>query len=92
MAHVQKAKDVLIEEVEPEEAVVFARDAAHGEVEVGRIGKGGGEVPREGNGEEDHKALKDAEATPGVGSENLIGEDEIEECGRTWEEQGDEAF
>lgn len=92
VTHVQKAKDVFIEEVEPEEAVVFARDATQSEVEVGRIGEGGGEVPRDGNREEDQEALEDAEAAPGVGGKNLVGEDEIEECSCTWEEQSDEAL
>ena len=41
VAHIQKAQQLFIEEIEPEEAVVFARRAAHGKDKIRRIAQRG---------------------------------------------------
>ena len=51
IAQVQKAQDVLVEEVEPEEPAITARFAVHREIEIGRIAQ---------RGEHDAKARRSA--------------------------------
>jgi hypothetical protein len=62
--HVEEAEDVLVEEVEPEEAVILAWFALHREVEVRWIAEGGKHMPRRGDQQQDQRAGEGAELTP----------------------------
>ena len=52
IAQIQEAQQVLVDEIEPEEAVIFARNAAHRKIEIRRIAERRQHVPRRGNQQE----------------------------------------
>jgi len=64
VAHVEESEDVLIEEIEPEEAVVDSWLAAHGEVEVGRILQRGQHVPGSGDDKNDERPREEVQPLP----------------------------
>ncbi len=88
----EEAEQVLVEEVEPEEAAVVAGAAGHGEVEVRRVPDDGQDVPRRGDGERQQRSGDGTQAAPGFRARQLAGEGEVQApCGH-WEDGADQAL
>ncbi len=79
-AAAEEAEDVLVDEVEPEEAVA---------VGAAGVAQAGEDVPRGGYGEEEKDAGEGLERAPAV---ELVGPEEEEKSGGEDEDDGDEAF
>ena len=56
VAQIQKPKQLLVDEEEPQEAVVFAGNAFQRKAEIGRISEGGENVPGRGDEQNDQQA------------------------------------
>src|SRR5579864_230346 len=70
---------MLIEEIEPEEAVIFARAAVHAEVEVRRHAQSSQNMPRCGDKQEYQDCAEWAQATPGLAPKKLARNCQINE-------------
>ena len=79
-AAAEEAEDVLVDEVEPEEAVAVGGSG---------VAQAGEDVPGRGDGEEEEGAGEGFEATPVA---EFAGEGEVEEGGGDEEDDGDQAL
>ena len=79
-AAAEEAEDVLVDEVEPEEAVA---------VHAAGVAQAGEDVPGGGDGEEEQGAGEGFEAAPVA---VFAGEREVDDGGAEEEDEGDEAF
>ncbi len=79
-AAAEEAEDVLVDEVEPEEAVAVGSSG---------VAEAGEDVPRGGYGEEEKDAGEGAKAAPEM---DLAGPEEEDEGGREDEDDGDQAL
>ena len=71
ITQIEKSKQLLVNEEEPEKAVVFPRNALHREGEVGRISKRGEDVPGRGNEQDDGEATEWSKSLPHSRGEEL---------------------
>jgi len=92
VAKIEKAEELFVDEVEPEEAVILAGAAVEGEGEVGRIAESGKDVPGRGDEYDDEGSGEEVEALPDFAGKKLAGEGEIDDGGAHREDDGDEAF
>ena len=79
-AAAEEAEDVLVDEVEPEEAVA---------VHAAGVAQAGEDVPGRGDGEEEEGAGEGFEAAPVA---EFAGEGEVEDGGGEEEDDGDQAL
>ena len=79
IAHVQKPQKLLVDEKEPEEPVIFARRAAHREVEPGRVVERRQDVPRRRDHADDQQSAERVQAFPDVALETIdaLGRDRV---------------
>jgi hypothetical protein len=77
-AQIQEPQHLLVHEVEPQEAVVFAGHAAHREVEIGRIAQRRQHVPGRGDQQHDGEAAPGAQTLPHLARKQLPREQQID--------------
>ena len=77
-AQVQKAQHLLIHEVKPEKAMVFAGNAAHCQVEIRRVAQSRQHVPRRGDQHYDGQAAPGPQPSPHLGRKQLPRGQEID--------------
>ena len=87
ITQVQEPQDVLVDEVEPEEAVIRTRFAVHAEVEIGRIAQGRQDVPGGGNRQQQRETGDGPQSAPVA-----FGEEQIEQAGSDGKYRCDQSF
>ena len=68
---------MLIEEIKPEKAVIFAGDAVHAEIEIRRHTQRGQHVPGRGDEQEDQDCAERAQFSPCIARKKLTGNGQI---------------
>src|SRR5437879_344616 len=86
---VEKAKNLLVNEIEPQEAVVFARAAVKGKREVRRVPQCCQDVPGCGDQKSDKESADGPKPLPGAPHKKLSGEEKIDKRGGTGENNRD---
>src|SRR6266850_135720 len=89
---IEEAKDLLVDEIEPEKTVVLPRAAVKREREIGWISKRGQNVPGRCNEECDEKTADGTQPLPGSSDKNLLGQEKIEHSGGDWKNRADQTF
>ena len=79
IAQVQKSQHVLVDEVEPEEAVIRAALAVHREIEVRRIAQRGQHVPRRCDQQQQRNSRRRPQPPPRPSREKLPRETQVEQ-------------
>ena len=73
IAHVQKTQQLLVDEIKPQEAVIFARSAAHREIEIGRISQRRQDMPGRGDQQRHQQAAQRMQRFPDFALETTAG-------------------
>src|SRR5256885_1455594 len=89
---IEEAKDLLVDEIEPEKTVVLARTAVKQEREIGWISKRGQNVPGRCNEEGDEKTADGAQSLPGSSDKKLLGQEKIEYSRSDWKNRSYQTF
>ena len=87
ITQVQKAQQVLVDEIEPEKAAVGAGFAVHREVEVGRIPQCGEDMPGSGD--------RQQQRHPGQGGQPApvpLGKEHVQQAGGDGKQRGDQSL
>src|SRR6185312_11667299 len=92
ITHVQEAQQLLVNEVKPEEAVIFARRAAHGEFEVRWIAQRGENVPRRGDQKRNCESAPDVQRLPHAPVAQLPRDREIDQRRRYGKDDANQAL
>src|SRR5260370_29776123 len=79
IAQIEESQDLLVDEIEPEKAVVFTRTAVQRKRKIGRIPKRSQNVPRRCNKERDEKTADGTQPLPGSRGKQLLGHEKIEQ-------------
>src|SRR5260370_26742815 len=85
---IEEAKKLLVDEVEPQEAVVFARAAVEREREVRRVPQCRQDVPRRGDQKSNEESADGPQPLPGAPHKKLFGDEKIDERGGHGENDG----
>ena len=91
-AQIQESQHLLVHEVEPQKAVVFAGHAAHREVEIGRVAQRRQHVPGRGDQQHDGEAAPGVQTPPHLARKQLPREQQIDYRRAYGEDQGYRAF
>src|ERR1700674_2336460 len=92
IAQIEESQDLLVDEIKPEKAVVFARTAVQRKREIGRITKCGQNVPRCSNKECNEKTTDRPQPLPGSSDKKLLGHEKVESAGSHRENRADQTF
>src|ERR1700722_12942238 len=92
IAKIQEAEKLFVDKEEPEEAVVLAGPAVKGEGEIGRIAKGGQNMPGSRDQQRDQSSAQRMQSPPSAGRKQLVCEGQVNERGGHRKHNRDQAL
>src|SRR5712691_10918344 len=92
IAQVEESQNLLVDEIKPEKAVVFARSAVQRKRKIGWISKRGQNVPGCCDEKCDEKTANGTQPLPGSSGKKLLGHEKIEQSGSHRENRANQTF
>src|ERR1700730_5990188 len=89
---IQKTQDLLVDEEEPKESVVFTGGTAERRGKIGRVSQGCQDVPRCRNQQYDEQPTNGMEPFPGPGGKQLASQRQVNQSRRYREQHSDQAL